>query len=380
VLLGFLQTDTQTEVRGERSPSSKPRSNNNSARNPTPKPSSSRPGQGPAESTHSVCEKTLAERLGRVRTKEEVALVLENVPMNDTRVNSMLWKLGKSRKITACEALYAWAKESPIVRLNHFHYTSLISALAGTLRCGSTLPLFHPAASIPAANVHCKVICPGETAIALALLSEPPRRDESNFHPPNHTTQHPRCTSQATRTTKSDCIKCASHVVSNDRNLTGGAGRLVARCFSRRWERALQVFEESKAAGIKPSVFVYSTLMSACSKGGQWRTALLLLERMKADGVKPNIVTYSSLIFALGKGGQVSASTRVSPLFGGHRSRTRLLGELNLGSSLPAGGETGVECLQHRTGLSLCVAPRNSLCARDIEGFWGPRAFRGGCS
>lgn len=85
----------------------------------------------------------------------------------------------------------------------------------------------------------------------------------------------------------------------------------------------MQVFEESKAAGVKPSVHVYSTLMSACSKGGQWRTALLLLDRMKADDVKPNTVTYSSLIFALGKGGQVSASTRVTPLsrlLGGQRS------------------------------------------------------------
>jgi hypothetical protein len=40
----------------------------------------------------------------------------------------------------------------------------------------------------------------------------------------------------------------------------------------------VQVFEESKQAGIEPSVFVYTTLMSACSKGGQWITALQLME------------------------------------------------------------------------------------------------------
>lgn len=143
-MLGLLQTDHKSEVRratAESSPRSNLRSNdNNSARRPAPKPSSSRPRQWPAR----VCEKTLAERLGKARTKEDVALVFENVPMNDTRVNSMLSQLGKTRKITACEALYEWAKESPIVKLNHFHYTSLISALAGTLRYGSALPTPPP--------------------------------------------------------------------------------------------------------------------------------------------------------------------------------------------------------------------------------------------
>jgi hypothetical protein len=44
-------------------------------------------------------------------------------------------QLGRKRKVTACEALYAWALDhTELVQLNVFHYTSLISALAAALR------------------------------------------------------------------------------------------------------------------------------------------------------------------------------------------------------------------------------------------------------
>ena len=55
---------------------------------------------------------------------------------------------------------------------------------------------------------------------------------------------------------------------------------------------------------MKPDVYSYNALISACEKGGQWERAVEVFEEMKAAGVKPDVITYSALITACEKGAQ----------------------------------------------------------------------------
>jgi pentatricopeptide repeat domain-containing protein 1 len=55
---------------------------------------------------------------------------------------------------------------------------------------------------------------------------------------------------------------------------------------------------------VKPDVYSYNALISACEKGGQWERAVEVFEEMKAAGVKPDVITYSALITACEKGAQ----------------------------------------------------------------------------
>jgi pentatricopeptide repeat domain-containing protein 1 len=54
--------------------------------------------------------------------------------------------------------------------------------------------------------------------------------------------------------------------------------------------------------GLERSVITYSSLISACEKGGRWEAALQLFDEMTRDGCSPNTVTYNSLIAACGQG------------------------------------------------------------------------------
>ncbi|KAK3249083.1 hypothetical protein CYMTET_41480 [Cymbomonas tetramitiformis] len=65
-----------------------------------------------------------------------------------------------------------------------------------------------------------------------------------------------------------------------------------------------------KRAGVEPNVITYSSLISACEKGGQWEKALEVFAGMKKAGVEPNVITYSSLISACEKGEQWEKLTR----------------------------------------------------------------------
>jgi pentatricopeptide repeat protein len=70
------------------------------------------------------------------------------------------------------------------------------------------------------------------------------------------------------------------------------------------WERAREVFEEMKAAGMKPDVISYNAMISACEKGAQWERAREVFEEMKAAGVKPDRPTYNPLLTVLWQCGQ----------------------------------------------------------------------------
>jgi pentatricopeptide repeat protein len=54
--------------------------------------------------------------------------------------------------------------------------------------------------------------------------------------------------------------------------------------------KALEIFEQMKREGVKPTVVTYSALISAAEKGQQWKLALEVLEEMKAAGHGANVI------------------------------------------------------------------------------------------
>lgn len=56
--------------------------------------------------------------------------------------------------------------------------------------------------------------------------------------------------------------------------------------------KALEIFDEMKREGVRPTVVTFSALISACEKGQQWKLALQVLEEMKAT-FGPNVIAYS---------------------------------------------------------------------------------------
>lgn len=51
------------------------------------------------------------------------------------------------------------------------------------------------------------------------------------------------------------------------------------------WERALALLDQMRAAGVRPDVVTYSSLIAACQAcGGRWQAALALLNQMEAEG------------------------------------------------------------------------------------------------
>jgi hypothetical protein len=56
---------------------------------------------------HSICEITLLELLSKARSKEDVASAIQDVPMTETRLNSMLSQVpylpDHTRRVSECE-------------------------------------------------------------------------------------------------------------------------------------------------------------------------------------------------------------------------------------------------------------------------------------
>lgn len=55
----------------------------------------------------------------------------------------------------------------------------------------------------------------------------------------------------------------------------------------------------------------YAAVISACAAGGQWQRAVSLFDEMLALGVKPDVVSCTALITALGADGQWERSEKV---------------------------------------------------------------------
>jgi pentatricopeptide repeat protein len=77
---------------------------------------------------------------------------------------------------------------------------------------------------------------------------------------------------------------------------TAGVYTSLIKCHERDLSMVDSLFKEMIAAGIKPNVYSYTSMIDAFSKGGNHEKAVGLLSRMKEEGIEPNVVTYTSLI------------------------------------------------------------------------------------
>ena len=53
-----------------------------------------------------------------------------------------------------------------------------------------------------------------------------------------------------------------------------------------------------RAAGVESDGISYSSLITLCANGGKTDEALRVFKSMQAAGVKPNIISYKSLIYS----------------------------------------------------------------------------------
>ncbi|CAE7500055.1 unnamed protein product, partial [Symbiodinium necroappetens] len=74
------------------------------------------------------------------------------------------------------------------------------------------------------------------------------------------------------------------------------AAASAAAAASGAWEASLIFIDESA------EVVTYSSVITACERGGQWQRALLLFHQMKVEGVEANVVTYNTAMTACERG------------------------------------------------------------------------------
>ncbi|CAK0866989.1 unnamed protein product, partial [Prorocentrum cordatum] len=58
-----------------------------------------------------------------------------------------------------------------------------------------------------------------------------------------------------------------------------------------KWQQALSLLREMRAARSEPNVVSYSAGVSACEKGEQWQRALSLLSEMRGEKLEPNVIS-----------------------------------------------------------------------------------------
>lgn len=61
-------------------------------------------------------------------------------------------------------------------------------------------------------------------------------------------------------------------------------------------QRALEFVQEMHATGLEVPSFLYSTLVTAFGRAGRWRGARGVVTTMRAHGVQPTLLTFSTLI------------------------------------------------------------------------------------
>ncbi|CAE7694879.1 unnamed protein product [Symbiodinium sp. CCMP2592] len=74
------------------------------------------------------------------------------------------------------------------------------------------------------------------------------------------------------------------------------AAASAAAAASGAWEASLVFIDEGA------EVVTYSSVITACERGGQWQRALLLFHQMKVEGVEANVVTYNTAMTACERG------------------------------------------------------------------------------
>lgn len=73
---------------------------------------------------------------------------------------------------------------------------------------------------------------------------------------------------------------------------------------------ALSIFHEAKSLGVRPSTFLYNTLISKLAKARRSDDALYFFHEMKANGVLPSSVTYGTVINACCRVGNEALALR----------------------------------------------------------------------
>jgi len=76
-------------------------------------------------------------------------------------------------------------------------------------------------------------------------------------------------------------------------------------------DRALDMYHQLRADGLKMNLVAYSTLIDAQARAGKMDRAHGLLEEMKEDGVEPNTITYSSLVKGHCKEGDLDGALKL---------------------------------------------------------------------
>jgi len=76
-------------------------------------------------------------------------------------------------------------------------------------------------------------------------------------------------------------------------------------------ERAMEMYSELKAHGLRMNIVVYSTLIDAQAKSGNPAQAQVILRQMEEDGCEPNTITYSSLLKAYCVKGDLEGALKV---------------------------------------------------------------------
>jgi pentatricopeptide repeat domain-containing protein 1 len=68
---------------------------------------------------------------------------------------------------------------------------------------------------------------------------------------------------------------------------------------------ANNLIRQMRKAGVKPNIFSFNSVMSACIKTSRWKEALLILDQCHREpGVNPDIITYTNAMRACVKGGK----------------------------------------------------------------------------
>ncbi|CAJ1383489.1 unnamed protein product, partial [Effrenium voratum] len=68
------------------------------------------------------------------------------------------------------------------------------------------------------------------------------------------------------------------------------------------WQMAVQVMEDLRRELLQPSIFTYSALATACSRGLQWQATLQLLREMQLEKLRPDAHFLAVVISGCGRG------------------------------------------------------------------------------
>jgi pentatricopeptide repeat protein len=85
----------------------------------------------------------LAQGLVTLRAEEDVGVLLEGVIRDEKSLMLLLSSLGRRNSAEVCLRVVEWAKGSPGIKLNLFHYTKLINVMSRCKKWETSLKLYE---------------------------------------------------------------------------------------------------------------------------------------------------------------------------------------------------------------------------------------------